>query len=121
VYTFIDFSDGCLFRLPKDNLVVFTDHSDEIGATATHTGNHTKRIALPNPDYLAVHAAIAGILHASGAGDFFDEVLKGRDGSVDSEDTAVPPVRSWPELERMMEEEALRAAVAQALNSIELS
>jgi hypothetical protein len=120
VYTFIDFSDGCLFRIPKDNVVVFTDHSEELSAGSTHTGTHTQRIALPNPDYLAVHAAIAGILHASGAGDFFDEVLEGRDGSVDSEDT-VPPVRSWPELERMMEEEALREAVAQALDSIELS
>ncbi|KAF8187133.1 hypothetical protein BJ912DRAFT_1042888 [Pholiota molesta] len=120
VYTFIDFSDGCLCRLPKDNLVVLTDHSDDVSATAssTHTGNQTERIALPNPDYLAVHAAIAGILHTSGAGEFFDEVLEGRDGSMDSEDTAVPPVRSWPELERMMEEEALRKAVAEALNSI---
>ena len=52
----------------------------------------------------------------SGAGRFFDELL---DKYKDDEGN-VPPVRSWPELEKVMEEEMLRESVAESLRSVKV-
>ena len=49
----------------------------------------------------------------SGAGRFFDELL---DKYKDDEGN-VPPVRSWPELEKVMEVDMLRESVAESLRS----
>lgn len=75
MYSVIIFKRTGIWHLPKGNLVIFKDHSDEVSSSTIHMGNHTKPIALPNLDYVEIHAAIAGILHTSGARRFFDEVL----------------------------------------------
>ena len=103
-----------LLRMPKNNLVTFRDHSDDF-----NSGSSRKRkrpIALPNPLYISIHATLAGILNMSGAGKFFDELL---DKYKDDEGN-VPPVRSWPELEKIMEEEMLRESVAESLRSVKV-
>jgi len=52
-------------------------------------------IALLNPHYIAIHAAIAEILHVSGAGIFFDRLLGKYKNDKDKF-----TLRSWPELEK---------------------
>jgi len=52
----------------------------------------------------------------SGAGRFFDELL---DRYKDDEGK-VPPVRCWPELEKVMEEEILRESVTESLRSVKV-
>ena len=84
------FKPAGLLCKPENNLVTFRDHSDVFSS-----GSSCKRIPIPNPDYIGIHATIAGILNISGAR-FFDEFL---------DKYEVPPVRSWPELEKVIEEE----------------
>ncbi|RDB17618.1 hypothetical protein Hypma_001069 [Hypsizygus marmoreus] len=58
-------------------VVEFYDHSDEF-RTAEERSSPLKRsleVPLPSPHYISVHAAIAGVLHMSGAGKFLDELL----------------------------------------------
>ena len=106
MYTVKVFNGVGILRRPPDDLVTFRDQSNDF----THSGSSQKRncdIPLPNPRYLAIHAAIAGILHMSAAGKFFDELLdKYRD-----DEGKFPPVRSWLELERLMDEDVLRDSV----------
>ena len=52
----------------------------------------------------------------SGAGRFFDELL---DNYKDDEGN-VPPVRSWPELEKVMQQDMLRESVAESLQSLKV-
>ena len=95
MYTLKVFNDIGILRRPQDDLVTFRDQSNDF----PHSGSSHKwnrDIPLPNPQYLAIHAALTEILHMSAAGKFFDELLdtyKGDEGNV-------PPVRSWLELER---------------------
>ena len=110
-----------LLRVPQDNLVTFRDHSDYFSSERSEpSGSSRKRkqrpIALPNPKYISIHATLAGVLNMSGAGRFFDELL---DKYKDDEGN-VPAVRSWPELEKVMEEEMLRESVAQSLGSVKV-
>ena len=72
-------------------------------------------LSLPNPDYIAIHATIAGVLNMSGAGRFFDELLD----KYKDDEGKVPPVRSWSELEKVMEEEMLRESVSRSLQSVQ--
>lgn len=97
-------------RKPPDNLVTFRDKTDDFhcGANASHKG--TRSIPLPNPSYIAIHASIAGILHMSAAGKFFDELLyKYRDRNGNH-----PPVQCWPELEEIIQAHLLRDALSEA-------
>ena len=108
------FKDRGLLRKPQDNRVTFVDHSDEFSQKATDKRSHP--IDLPNPNYFAIHAAIAGVLNMSGAGRFFDELLdKFKDDEGD-----VPPVRSWPELETLMGEQLLSQSVTQLFQSVKV-
>jgi hypothetical protein len=91
--------------------VTFEDHGNDFSSSA----NKLKRSApidLPNPRYIEIHAAIAGILNMSGAGKFFDELLRKYD------EDKVAAVRSWPEFEALMEAEILREYVFQAFQSV---
>jgi hypothetical protein len=53
--------------------------------------SHDGRYAAPNPKFLQVHAAVARILHLTGAGEYIEKVLRERkaisylatDGSTD--------------------------------------
>ena len=106
-----------LLRMPKNNLVTFRDHSDDFNSESSDSHRERKRpVTLPNPLYISIHATLAGVLNMSGAGRFFDELLdKYKDDEVN-----VPPVRSWPELEKVMEEEMLRESVAESLRSVKV-
>ncbi|KDR80327.1 hypothetical protein GALMADRAFT_242700 [Galerina marginata CBS 339.88] len=98
-----------VLRLPPNNLVTFRDKSNDF----TPSGNSFKQngdIPPPNPRHLAIHAAIAEILHQSGAGKFLDKLLDIYDIYGDDEGE-VPPVRSWIQLEKLEEERALRDAI----------
>jgi len=103
-----------LLRKPQGNRVTFIDHSDEF-----FQGSSRKRgrpIDLPNPMYIAIHAAIAGVMNMSGAGKFFDELLD----KYKDDEGGVPPVRSWPELEQLMEKRSLSQSVTQAFQSVKV-
>ncbi|KIJ91979.1 hypothetical protein K443DRAFT_126075 [Laccaria amethystina LaAM-08-1] len=63
-----------LSRKHENMLVTFADHSGDFIPGSSR--KKPRSIPLPNPRYLAIHAAIAGILHMSGAGKFFDELLE---------------------------------------------
>ncbi|GBE81607.1 hypothetical protein SCP_0313360 [Sparassis crispa] len=80
--------------------ITFSDHSAEIDSTEEKASSLLKRqctrasasgprqgISLPNPLYLRIHAAIAGILHMSGVGRFIDEVLRKHHNTSGSEAT----------------------------------
>lgn len=69
----------------------------------------------PNPHYIAIHAVIAEILHVSGAGRFFDELLYSYRGNK-----GVTGVRSWPELEALMAEELLKESFIDQFNVVNM-
>ena len=92
-----------LSRKHENMLVTFENHSGDF--ISGSSCKEPRSIPLPNPHYLAMHAAIAGVLHMSGAGKFFDELLSEYKDEVH-------PIRSWLDLERKMEEVALRDSVA---------
>ncbi len=114
MYALTIFKKTGILQTPGDNLVTFRDKSDDFSSGSTRKRNRT--ISLPNPHYIAIHAAIAGILHMSGAGKFFDELL---DRYKDDEGK-VPPVQSWPELEKVMLEGVLMESVAESLQSVKV-
>ena len=64
-----------LFGLRRDSskIITFVDRSNEF-QTSELLG--LREIPLPNPKFFAIHAAIAGVLHTSGAGKFLDELLE---------------------------------------------
>ena len=100
------FANVGIMRLPPDGLITFRDRGNNFSPSSI-SRKRNRDIPLPNPRYLAIHAAIAGILHTSTAGKFIDELL---DQYKDVEGK-VPPVQSWSELERLMEEGVLRDSV----------
>ncbi|TDL22561.1 hypothetical protein BD410DRAFT_748283 [Rickenella mellea] len=114
VYTLHIYKPGGIIRKPEDNLVVFKDKSDDFKSSSTR--KRSRAIPLPDPHYLAIQAAIAGILHMSGAGKFFDELL---DRYKDDEGK-VPPVQSWQELENLMLEGLLTESVAESFRSVKV-
>ena len=102
-----------LFRKPGNNLVAFRDHSEDFSSGSSR--KRKRPLSLPNPDYIAIHATIAGVLNMSGAGRFFDELLD----KYKDDEGKVPPVRSWSELEKVMEEEMLRESISRSLQSVQ--
>ena len=62
---------------PRKNIISFQDHSvtDEEYLTEEHKRDFTKPrygVPLPNPELIALHCALAKVLHMSGAGDAID-------------------------------------------------
>jgi len=112
VYALKVFKPIGLLRKPGDNCITFRDHSNDFNSGSTRKRNRT--VALPNPHYIGIHAAIAGVLNMSGAGRFFDELLD----KYKDDEGEVPPVRCWPELEKVMEEELLKESVTESLRSV---
>ena len=100
------FANVGIMRLPPDGLITFRDCSNDFSLS---NASHEQKcdIPLPNPRYLAIHAAIAEILHTSAAGEFFDSLLKKFKDDEDEDH----PVKSWTDLERLMEEDVLRDSV----------
>ena len=102
-------------RSHENKLITFEDHSGDF--ISGSSCKEPRCIPLPNPHYLAIHAAIAGVLHMSGhAGKFFDELLNEYKYEVHP-----GPIRSWLDLEIKMEEVALRDSVAAMLQSVQVS
>ena len=99
-------------RTPANNRVTFVDHSEDF-TQGSGSPKKNRSIDLPNPRYIATHAAIAGVLNTSGAGKFFDELL------VKYKHDA-PSVRSWPELETLMGEQLLSQSVTQLFQSVKV-
>ncbi|KAJ3515069.1 hypothetical protein NLJ89_g1988 [Agrocybe chaxingu] len=99
-------------QIAPDEPVRFRDRSDEFqqkkrkkfndedGAqpsTSTRSGSgpqDSAKYELPSKTFIAIHAAIAGVMHMSGAGKFFDELLS----KFDKNDKKLPPASCWDEL-----------------------
>ena len=100
------FANVGIMRLPPDGLITFRDRSNDFSPSSI-SRKRNRDIPLPNPRYLAIHAAVAEILHTSAAGEFFDSLLKKFKDDEDEDH----PVKSWTDLERLMEEDVLRDSV----------
>lgn len=108
------FKEEGLVRMPENNRISFEDRSNDFLSGPTR--KRRPPVDLPDPHYIAIHAAIAGVLNMSGAGRFFDELLdkyKDKDGNV-------PAVRSWPELETLMGEELVSEYITQGFQSVKV-
>ncbi|KAK7690767.1 hypothetical protein QCA50_005866 [Cerrena zonata] len=77
--------------------VIFRDRSADLLELGGASRKRDRTHDLPNPHFIAIHAAIAGILHMSGAGKFFDELLDKYGGDDDS-----APLLRWEEFELYM-------------------
>ena len=55
-------------QIPFKQVVTFRDRSKDESSHGSKQGPKAKNIPLPNPQFLALHAALAQILHMSGAG-----------------------------------------------------
>ena len=102
--------------VPPDKLdgpVVFVDRSAKARADPR---KRARSLALPDSDFIRIHAAIAGIMHSSGAGRFFDELLdKYRDPKGPT------PLLRWADLERAAEEQEVRESLHSAFTQIRVS
>ncbi|KAF9555150.1 hypothetical protein CPC08DRAFT_643336, partial [Agrocybe pediades] len=114
VYELKIFNDVGILKKPANNRVSFEDHSNQF--PLDYTDKRRRPVNLPDPCFIAIHAAIAGILHMSGAGKFFDELL---DDYRDDEGK-IPAVRSWSELEALMGEQLMREAIIQGFQSVDV-
>ncbi|KAF9035272.1 hypothetical protein BJ165DRAFT_1511082, partial [Panaeolus papilionaceus] len=93
-----------------NNLVSFVDN------TASDSTGTTRPVDLPNPHYLAIHAAMAVVLNTSGAEKFFNELFR-----MYRNDAGDPPaVRCWEEMEEWMDHRMLRESVFEAFGSVRL-
>ena len=92
----------------KSRTVVFKDNSPDLGA-----GNKRKRSGgeLPNPKFIEIHAAIAQVLHMSGAGNFFEALSK----KVGGDGVGAEFARSWPEMEEKLKVQSLATALEEVL------
>ncbi|KAF9035289.1 hypothetical protein BJ165DRAFT_1615629 [Panaeolus papilionaceus] len=106
--------ENAIIRRPAKDLVSFVDKSV---SDSTGTRKRSRPVDLPNPHYLAIHAAIAGVLNMSGAGKFFDELFTMyRDGEGNA-----PAVRCWEEMEEWMDHTMLRESVYEAFQSVRVN
>ena len=67
--------------IPSKNIITFQDHSvtDQEYLGEENNGDFTKPrygVPLPNPELIALHRAIANVLHMSGAGDAIDMAMR---------------------------------------------
>ncbi|RDB17756.1 hypothetical protein Hypma_001070 [Hypsizygus marmoreus] len=87
-----------IFGLTKGQVKVveFEDHSDEFRSDEERSSplKRSLGVPLPDPHYISIHAAIAGVLHMSGAGKFLDELLD----KFDSNGVGSSAVPSWEDL-----------------------
>lgn len=96
--------------LPNDPPVLFADMSAQF--SHPNTTNHHRALDVPNPQFLAIHAAIGGILQMSGASAFFDRLLD----DYSYEDSM--PVIRWEDLERAETHKEIRESVLSMMGSL---
>ena len=103
-------ANGPLDELAKirPRTVVFKDNTPDVRA-----GNKRKQSVteLTNAKFIEIHAAMARVLHLSGAGEFFDALsakVGGYHGSAESS-------RSWGEMEEKLEVQSLKSALEEVL------
>ncbi|PPQ93558.1 hypothetical protein CVT25_005581 [Psilocybe cyanescens] len=114
VYDLKVFTGGGILKKPENNRITFRDRSNDFPSSSTRKMNRS--IDLPNPLYIHIHATIAGVLNMSGAGKFFDELL-----DIYKDDKGnVPPVRSWPELEDVMEKQLLKETITKQFELVKV-
>ena len=73
-----------MYGLPEDLEIAFKDHSDEI-PIHDKSGKRIHiavSVALPDPELLRLHAALAGVFHLSGAVDVFRLIARRADGDA---------------------------------------
>lgn len=86
----------------------FKDHSEEFQSDQRTFHRKRKReVPLPDPHYIRIHAAVAGILHMSAAGKFFDELLA-KFGDQDGSSA----VRSWEQFGNVVDTLMLRKSLS---------
>ncbi|KJA17722.1 hypothetical protein HYPSUDRAFT_205951 [Hypholoma sublateritium FD-334 SS-4] len=107
VYAVKVYDEGRIEDTFSGKLVAFRDNSGDPDSSDASPRILHRPIALPNPSYIAVHAAIAGILHQSAAGTFFDALLDTCGGRA---------VRTWDELEALMLHDAVRDSVSDMMD-----
>jgi hypothetical protein len=90
----------------QDKVVEFKDHSERFQTDRGKSRKRPREIPLPEPHYIRIHAAIAGILHMSGSGRFFDELL---DKYGDQDGSSA--VRSWEEFDRIVQTAEVRKGI----------
>jgi hypothetical protein len=110
VYDLKIFKKEGLMSKPANNCITFVDHSNDLLSGSTSKKN--RPVDLPDPHYIAIHAAMAEILHMSGAGRFFNKLL-----SKYKDAEGISTVRSWPELETLMGAEILSECLTQVFQS----
>lgn len=114
VYDLKVFDATKFFFDPPNNRITFVDHSEKFPVQRADALKRARcSFDLPNPVYLAIHAAIAGVLHMSGAGKFFDELLD----KYKDDKARVSAVRCWPDLEALMERQSLTESLTHAFQS----
>ncbi|KAF5319241.1 hypothetical protein D9619_008704 [Psilocybe cf. subviscida] len=101
-----------ILKKPDTNRIFFKDRSNDFSDSPGNLKMKTP-VDLPNAHFIAIHAAIAGILNMSDAGKFFDEFLDNREDRDQAS-----PVRCWPELEKLIEERLLREAIIELFQSV---
>ncbi|PPQ82963.1 hypothetical protein CVT26_005376, partial [Gymnopilus dilepis] len=94
---------GLISRLDKDALVVFEDKSSQFLQAPSNSLKRSFPISLPDEKLIAIHAAIAGLMHMSGAGRFFDELFR---RYIDDDDST--PLIQWIDLEKAVNLEETR-------------
>jgi len=101
-------------RSDPDAPVIFEDKSSRFSSPAD-VRNRSPSIPLPDPNLIAIHAVIAGILNMSGAGKWFDELLykyRNRDGST--------PLLRWLDVENMFTTEMMREMLQTSLARVHI-
>jgi hypothetical protein len=89
-----------------NRIVEFRDRSAEFEQSGS-CKRKAPDIDLPDSKFIAIHAAIAEVLHMSGAGRFFDELFRtfGEESS-----------RCWEDFERMVQGVKVRECLEQVIH-----
>jgi hypothetical protein len=93
-----------------NRIVVFRDRSAEFEQSSSRK-RKAPEIDLPDPQFIAIHAAIAEVLHMSGAGGFLDELFRKFGPSGESS-----PVGCWEDFEMMVRDAKLRESCEQVVH-----
>ncbi|KAF8342439.1 hypothetical protein F5887DRAFT_357699 [Amanita rubescens] len=99
-----------LYPNQMNRIVVFRDRSAEFEKSSSRK-RKAPDIDLPDTKFIAIHAAIAEILHMSGAGRFFDELFRKFGPSGESS-----PVGCWEDFEMMVRDAKLTKSCEQVIH-----
>lgn len=94
-------------KIPND--VEFKDKSANFQPNPEQPSSQSlKNIALPSPHFISIHAAIAGILHVSGTGNFLDELFH-------KFKPTGPALHSWDKFDKTVQHYLLREKLSTLL------